>query len=59
MKKDGYYSSGEFAKMADVTLRTIRYYDRQNLLKPPWVFSVRNPRHDIKPPGPARSFGLS
>ena len=31
MKKDGYYSSGEFAKMADVTLRTIRYYDRQNL----------------------------
>lgn len=21
MKKDGYYSSGEFAKMADVTLR--------------------------------------
>ena len=75
MKKDGYYSSGEFAKMADVTLRTIRYYDRQNLLKPSYVnehgarfytdsdfvklFSVRNPRHDIKPPGPARSFGLS
>ena len=28
MKKDGYYSSGEFAKMADVTLRTIRYYDQ-------------------------------
>ena len=37
MKKDGYYSSGEFAKMADVTLRTIRYYDRQNLLKPSYV----------------------
>ena len=39
MKKDGYYSSGEFAKMADVTLRTIRYYDRQNLLKPSYVNS--------------------
>ena len=37
MKKDGYYSSGEFAKMANVTLRTIRYYDRQNLLKPSYV----------------------
>ena len=37
MKKDGYYSSGEFAKMADVTLRTIRYYDKQNLLKPSYV----------------------
>lgn len=34
MKKDGYYSSGEFAKMAQVTVRTIRYYDKQNILKP-------------------------
>lgn len=34
MKKDGYYSSGQFAKMAQVTLRTIRYYDQQNILKP-------------------------
>ena len=34
MKKNGYYSSGEFAKKAHVTLRTIRWYDRQNLLKP-------------------------
>ena len=92
MKKDGYYSSGEFAKMADVTLRTIRYYDRQNLLKPSYVnehgarfytdsdfvklqqillfkflgFSLSEIREisdktqdDIKPPGPARSFGLS
>ena len=32
--KEGYYTSGEFAKMAQVTIRTIRYYDRQNILKP-------------------------
>lgn len=37
MKKDGYYSSGEFARMAHVTLRTIRYYDKQNILKPSFV----------------------
>lgn len=34
MKKDGFYSSGEFAKKAHVTLRTIRYYDKQNILVP-------------------------
>ncbi len=34
MKKEGYYSSGDFARMAKVTLRTIRYYDKQNILKP-------------------------
>ncbi len=34
MKKPGYYSSGDFAKKAQVTLRTIRYYDKQNVLKP-------------------------
>lgn len=32
--KKKYYSSGEFAAKAHVTLRTIRYYDQQNLLKP-------------------------
>lgn len=37
MKKPGYYSSGEFARMAGVTLRTIRYYDKQNILKPSFV----------------------
>ena len=37
MKKLGYYSSGEFARMAGVTLRTIRYYDKQNILKPSLV----------------------
>jgi DNA-binding transcriptional MerR regulator/ubiquinone/menaquinone biosynthesis C-methylase UbiE len=34
---DGYYTSGEFAKMAHVTVRTIRYYDKQNILKPSFV----------------------
>ena len=33
MKKEGYYSSGQFAGMAHVTLRTIRYYDKQGILK--------------------------
>ena len=37
MKKPGYYSSGEFARMAQVSLRTIRYYDKQNILKPSYV----------------------
>ncbi|MFI3208238.1 MAG: methyltransferase domain-containing protein [Eubacteriales bacterium] len=37
MKKNDYYSSGTFAKMAGVTLRTIRYYDKQNILKPSFV----------------------
>ena len=37
MNRSGYYSSGEFARMAHVTLRTIRYYDKQNILKPTLV----------------------
>ena len=37
MKKDGYYSSGQFARMAGVTLRTIRYYDQHDILKPSLV----------------------
>ncbi len=32
-----YYSSGAFARKAHVTLRTIRYYDQKNLLKPSMV----------------------
>ncbi len=31
---EGYYTSGEFAKKANVSIRTIRYYDKQGLLKP-------------------------
>lgn len=34
MHKEGYYSSGEFAKKANVSVRTIRYYDQQKILKP-------------------------
>ncbi len=34
MKKPGYYSSGEFGRMAHITLRTVRYYDKQNILQP-------------------------
>lgn len=37
MKLPGYYSSGEFARMAHVTLRTIRYYDKHDILKPSYV----------------------
>lgn len=37
MKKPGYYSTGEFAQMAHVTVRTIRYYDKHEILKPSYV----------------------
>lgn len=37
MKPSGYYTSGEFAKMAKVTIRTIRFYDKKDLLKPSYV----------------------
>ena len=37
MKKKGFYSSGQFAALANVSVRTIRFYDRQNLLKPSFV----------------------
>lgn len=37
MKLPGYYSSGEFAKMAHITKKTIRYYDQHNILKPSYV----------------------
>lgn len=35
MKKD--YTTGKFAKMANVTERTIRYYDKIGLLKPSFI----------------------
>ena len=41
MHKEGYYSSGEFAKKANVTVRTIRYYDKQNILKLIWNYILR------------------
>lgn len=37
MKKDGYYSSGQFARMAHISVRTVRYYDKVNILKPSYV----------------------
>jgi len=30
----GYYTSGEFARKANVTIRTIRFYDKEGILKP-------------------------
>ncbi len=32
--KESYYTSGEFAKKANVTIRTIRFYDKLGILKP-------------------------
>ena len=37
MIKNKYYTSGQFARIANVTLRTIRYYDSKGLLKPSFV----------------------
>lgn len=37
MKIPGYYSSGEFAKKAQVTVRTIRFYDKKNILRPSYI----------------------
>lgn len=37
MKLPGYYTSGEFAKKAHVSVRTIRFYDKQNVLKPSFI----------------------
>lgn len=37
MKLEGYYSSGDFAKKAHITKKTIRYYDEHNILRPSYV----------------------
>ena len=37
MKLPGYYSSGQFAKLANVSVRTIRFYDTKNILKPSYI----------------------
>jgi ubiquinone/menaquinone biosynthesis C-methylase UbiE len=34
VKEENLYTTGEFAKMAGVTIRTIRYYDAKGILKP-------------------------
>lgn len=37
MKDNFYYSTGKFAKRARVSIRTVRYYDKQGLLKPCYI----------------------
>ena len=37
MESKQYYTSGQFAKKANVSVRTIRYYDQQGLLKPSFL----------------------
>lgn len=37
MKKQGYYSTGEFMNIAHITKKTVRYYDEQNILKPSYI----------------------
>ena len=37
MHLPSYYSSGQFARIAGVSVRTIRFYDKQNILKPSYV----------------------
>lgn len=37
MKKEGYYSAGEFARIAHITKKTVRYYDEHHILKPAFV----------------------
>ncbi len=37
MNTSDLYTSGTFAKMAHISLRTVRYYDKQNILKPTYV----------------------
>ncbi|BCN31280.1 MerR family transcriptional regulator [Anaeromicropila herbilytica] len=40
MKTNSYYSTGEFAKRAKVSIRTIRYYDKEGILKPTYINEV-------------------
>lgn len=37
MKLPDHYTSGEFARMAHISIRTIRFYDKQGILKPSYV----------------------
>ena len=34
MKKQGYYSTGEFIKKGHITKKTLRYYNEHNVLNP-------------------------
>lgn len=37
MKKEGYYSTGQFITLAHTTKKTLRYYDEHDILKPSFV----------------------
>lgn len=37
MKRSGLYSSGEFARKAHITKKTLRYYDEHDILKPSYL----------------------
>jgi len=37
MRPENLHTSGEFARMAQISLRTVRYYDQQNILKPTYI----------------------
>jgi DNA-binding transcriptional MerR regulator/ubiquinone/menaquinone biosynthesis C-methylase UbiE len=41
----GYLTSGQFAKMARVSVRTVRFYDKQNILKPSFVNETTGARY--------------
>ena len=42
---DKYLTSGQFAKMAKVSVRTVRFYDKQNILKPSYVNEATGARY--------------
>ena len=42
---DRYLTSGQFAKMAKVSVRTVRFYDKQNILKPSYVNEATGARY--------------
>ena len=42
---DRYLTSGQFAKMAKVSVRTVRFYDKQNILKPSCVNEATGARY--------------
>ena len=44
-KEKEYLTSGQFAKMARVSVRTVRFYDKQNILKPSFVNETTGARY--------------
>ena len=57
MNLPGYYTSGQFARMANISVRTVRFYDKQNILKPSYVSPSGSRLDTIKIlPGSSRFF---